>query len=144
MLIACPECEKQVSDRAPACNGCGFPVAEHLAEVAQAARIAKARASRERHGEVDCVPCQARGYRHVPVDPDNPEDWAFEWCVLCESTGRVVLCRSSDGYYAVPAPEVEPFIAGDVDADERRIFHLGEEPPPPHRFPKAGKAHKEE
>jgi hypothetical protein len=25
-LIACPECEKQVSDKAPTCHGCGTPI----------------------------------------------------------------------------------------------------------------------
>ncbi len=25
-LIACPECNKQVSDQAPACPHCGFPI----------------------------------------------------------------------------------------------------------------------
>lgn len=31
-LIACPECAKQVSDQAPACPGCGFPIARGQAE----------------------------------------------------------------------------------------------------------------
>ena len=32
VLIACPECERKVSDRAKACPDCGFPVSEHVAE----------------------------------------------------------------------------------------------------------------
>lgn len=28
MLISCPECGKQISDKATACPGCGYPVAE--------------------------------------------------------------------------------------------------------------------
>jgi hypothetical protein len=31
-LIACPECEKPVSTEAHACPGCGYPVAEKLAQ----------------------------------------------------------------------------------------------------------------
>ena len=30
MLISCPECGKQVSDKATACPGCGYPAAEIL------------------------------------------------------------------------------------------------------------------
>jgi membrane protein YdbS with pleckstrin-like domain len=33
-LVACPECGRQVSNAAPACPGCGFPVASRLAEEA--------------------------------------------------------------------------------------------------------------
>lgn len=29
-LIPCPECDKEVSDRARACPNCGFPVAEEI------------------------------------------------------------------------------------------------------------------
>jgi len=28
-LIACPECEKEVSDKAPTCPNCGAPIAAH-------------------------------------------------------------------------------------------------------------------
>ena len=30
MLISCPECHKQVSDKAAACPNCGYPVGEML------------------------------------------------------------------------------------------------------------------
>lgn len=30
MLITCPECGKQISDKAVACPGCGYPVAEMM------------------------------------------------------------------------------------------------------------------
>ncbi len=30
MLIACPECAKQVSDKAAACPNCGYPVEEMM------------------------------------------------------------------------------------------------------------------
>lgn len=29
-LISCPECEKQISDKAEICIGCGFPIREYL------------------------------------------------------------------------------------------------------------------
>ncbi len=31
-LIHCPECDKEVSDRAKACPNCGFPIADYLQE----------------------------------------------------------------------------------------------------------------
>ena len=31
-IIQCPECRTDVSDKAPACPKCGFPVASHAAE----------------------------------------------------------------------------------------------------------------
>lgn len=30
MLLTCPECQRQVSDKAAFCPGCGYPVAEIL------------------------------------------------------------------------------------------------------------------
>ena len=102
MLVSCPECNQRVSDQARACPGCGFPIAEHTAQQRAAERASAARQAREHIGTVDCVPCKARGFRQVPVDPENPEgDWLFEWCVTCDYTGRVALCQSLDGYYAV-------------------------------------------
>jgi hypothetical protein len=38
-LVACPECEANVSDRAVACVKCGFPVAEGIQEQLKAAAI---------------------------------------------------------------------------------------------------------
>ena len=45
MLIACPECEHRVSDRAPSCPSCGFPIAEEMAKLAAAQAAEQARAS---------------------------------------------------------------------------------------------------
>lgn len=33
MLIACPDCGRQVSDKAAACPGCGYPVSEMLSRM---------------------------------------------------------------------------------------------------------------
>lgn len=47
MLIPCPECEREASDRARACPHCGFPIAEEigraLAEVTGHDRLRSAR-----------------------------------------------------------------------------------------------------
>ena len=31
-LIKCPECGKEISDKADVCIGCGFPIKKHLEE----------------------------------------------------------------------------------------------------------------
>lgn len=135
MLISCPECERQVSDRAAACPGCGFPIADHVAaEAAQAARAAERR-SRAREGEVDCVACEARGFRMV--EPEGGGGQVFAWCAACEHSGRVPLCRSTDGYFAVAWGKLEAFLQGEVDAGGD-VHALGAERPTGHRYPQAG------
>ena len=139
MLLPCPECEREVSDKAEACPGCGFPIAKHVAQQTQEKRAAHVRGTRKQIGEVDCVPCEARGYRRFPfTTADGEEEWGFDWCVVCECSGRVVLCEAEDGYYAVGFAQVDGFLTGFVEADDTTVFHLGDEKPTEHRFPKAG------
>jgi hypothetical protein len=49
-LVACPECDKPVSDQAPLCPYCGYPVAEMIQEMRKeaAARMAARRAAAAR------------------------------------------------------------------------------------------------
>lgn len=131
MLVACPECEHQVSDRARACPGCGFPIAEHVQHLAEQDARARDRATREACGEVDCRRCDARGFHTVA---DN----AFAWCRICEHTGRLTLVRSGRGYFAVARLHVEAFVAGARDEGDEHVVFLGSDPPPPHRYPEAG------
>jgi hypothetical protein len=135
MLISCPECERQVSDRAVACPGCGFPIAAQVAaEAARAARAAE-RSARERVGEVDCAACEARGFRMV--EPEGGGGQAFAWCSVCEHSGRVPLCKSTDGFFAVPWAKLEAFLRGELDAGDD-VRALGAEAPKGHRYPQAG------
>lgn len=145
MLIACPECERKVSDRAKACPDCGFPVAEHFAEQ-QAARDRQARlASRERVGEVDCPVCEARGFvQFEGKDEAGEARPMFSWCVDCKHSGRVHLCRDSAGYYALSLARLDAFLAGDLDAGDEGVAFLGTEPPAGHRYAQAGKIYEEE
>jgi hypothetical protein len=136
MLVTCPDCGQKVSDRARACPGCGFPIAEHLAEQVLADALATCRTSRTVLGEVDCVPCEARGFRTIPATPDAPA--LFEWCSVCEHTGRVTRVRSSRGWFAVARLEVERFVGGARDEDGVLVRFLGPTEPPPHRYPKPG------
>jgi len=136
MLVTCPECGQKVSDRARACPGCGFPIAEHIAEQALVDALATCRTTRAVLGEVDCVPCEARGFRTIPATTDSPA--LFEWCHVCEHTGRVALCRSTRGYFAVARIEVDGFVGGSREEDGDLVRFLGPTEPPPHRYPKAG------
>lgn len=131
MLIPCPECERSVSDRAPTCPGCGFPIAAHVAELAATAELDRDRKTREVTGEVDCQGCEARGFTHGAD--------GFAWCRTCEHTGRVVLCRSTRGYFAVARLHVDRFLAGERDDGDPIVVFLGTEPPAAHRYPAAGR-----
>jgi hypothetical protein len=135
MLISCPECERQVSDRAVACPACGFPIAEHVAAEAARAARAEERSTREHVGEVDCVACEARGFRMV--EPEGGGGQMFAWCVVCEHSGRVPLCRSTDGFFAVSWGTLDAFLRGEVDAGGD-VRALGAERPKGHRYPQAG------
>jgi len=139
MLITCPDCTREVSDRARACPGCGFPIAEHVAERA-AEQIAIAdRSSRVQVGEVDCTTCAARGFRTFAVEePGGKTSEVFEWCRVCEHTGRVTLCRSTRGFFGVARLHVEAFLAGTRDDADEFVVFLGTAEPPPHRYPEAG------
>ncbi len=139
MLITCPDCAREVSDRAQACPGCGFPIAEHVAEAAKLRVRDEDRRARERIGEVDCAICLARGFRTIPVpEADGNTSEVFEWCRVCEHTGRVTLCKSPRGWYAVARVHVQAFVAGTRDEGDDFVVFLGAAEPPPHRYPEAG------
>jgi hypothetical protein len=139
MLVTCPDCSREISDRARTCPGCGFPIAEHLAEVAQQRVLAEDRSAREHVGEVDCAICLARGFRTIPfTEPDGSTSEGFEWCRVCEHTGRVTLCKSPRGYFAVARLHVDAFVAGTRDDGDDFVVFLGTAEPPPHRYPEAG------
>jgi RecJ-like exonuclease len=129
--MPCPECERSVSDRAPTCPNCGFPIAAHVAESFAVAQREHDRASRAHVGEVDCPGCEARGFVRGPE--------GFEWCGVCEHTGRVVLCRSARGYFAVARLHVAPFVAGLRDDGDTGIVYLGAHAPAAHRYPAPGR-----
>jgi hypothetical protein len=135
MLVACPECERRVSDRAVACPDCGFPVSEHFAAARKAADAADARKSRREIGAVDCVRCEARGFRMFTEMVDGKETQLFAWCTVCAHTGRAVLCEASNGFFAVARSEVARFLAGEAEPDGEDIQHLGTERPTGFRYP---------
>lgn len=139
MLVRCPECNRDVSDRAASCPQCGFPIAEHLAAQAEQRRRDEDRASRAAVGEVDCTICLARGFRTIPlVLADGKQREQFEWCRVCEHTGRVTLVKSARGYFAVARLHVEPFVAGSRDEGDDFVVFLGAGEPAPHKYPEAG------
>ncbi len=139
MLLSCPECNRDVSDRATACPQCGFPIAEHLRDAAEQRRQAEERSSRAAIGEVDCTICLARGFRTISLPlPDGRQREQFDWCGVCEHTGRVTLCKSSRGYFAVARVHVEAFVAGTREVGDDLVVFLGPNEPPPHRYPSPG------
>ena len=138
MLVSCPECAREVSDRAVACPTCGFPIAAELAAATAASARASDRDGRVQVGEVDCPSCEARGFRTFDeTQQDGRVSQSFAWCDRCEHTGRVVLARSSRGFYAVSANELDAFLAGTLDEGEHATF-IGTNPPSGHRYPAAG------
>ena len=134
MLVTCPDCERQVSDRAPACPGCGFPIAEHMRAAALANERTADRGSRAHAGIVDCVRCEARGF----YTEKNAVGDEYSWCRVCEHTGRVALCRSDRGWFAVARRVVDAFVASEMDDGGEEIVFLGAAAPPAHRYPTAG------
>lgn len=135
MLIECPDCGRKVSDRAAACPDCACPVAEVVAKQAAQepsppqghASFASSRATLER--AVDCPKCEARGWH-----------WASEgqvmWCIPCEATGRIVLCRADDGFYAVAEYAIARFLSGELHPPQSGVvFYLGPDEPSAHRYP---------
>jgi zinc ribbon protein len=134
MLVSCPECAREISDRAKTCPGCGFPIADEIA-AREAAKVGD-RGERKHIGEVDCPTCEARGFRTFDgVDETGRTVKAFDWCERCDHTGRVALVQSTRGYYAVVLAMVEAFVAGEEDEGEHAKF-LGANAPGPHRYPK--------
>jgi hypothetical protein len=135
MLVSCPECAREISDRAKTCPACGFPIAEEIA-ARQAAKLGD-RGERKHIGEVDCPRCEARGFRTFDAIEEitGRNIKAFDWCERCEHTGRVALVQSPRGYYAVALAMLDMFIAGEHDEGDHAKF-LGPNPPGPHRYPK--------
>ena len=144
VLLPCPECGKQISDRASACPGCGFPIAEHLATERETKAVESDRSTREQVGEVDCPHCEARGFITGSQKSDSGEDkMNFRWCTACEHSGRVALVKSERGFWAVAHEHVDAFVAGTIDTHEEIVL-LGRDAPAKHRYAKAGKRVKEE
>ena len=140
MLIACPECAHEVSDRAAACPKCGFPIAEHVAEQRAAEAAVTERQSR-RHTETktDCSPCKGRGFVvHEWTDEAGTTTQGFEWCVRCHESGHVPVVESSGGYWAVAIDHVEAFVRGEIGPESPHVTALGSEPPAPPSYPPAG------
>ncbi|HLT35248.1 MAG TPA: hypothetical protein VK034_03160 [Enhygromyxa sp.] len=140
MLIPCPECERQVSDRARACPDCGFPVAEHVAEQREQARRQALIESRERVGEIDCPACEARGFvSFTETNEDGVAEQLFSWCSDCKHSGRVHQCRDLDGYYAVSYAALEGFLGGTLGREHPGVVFVGAERVVEHRYAQAGK-----
>jgi len=141
MLIACPECAHEVSDRAPACPKCGFPIAEHMAELrGQQAAEAERQSRRTTGHETDCGPCKGRGFRMLEwLDERGEARQGFEWCAACNETGRLPVVQSTGGYWSVAIAHVEAFVRGELPTDSPHVTALGPEPPPPPSYPAAGK-----
>jgi hypothetical protein len=151
MLIPCPECERQVSDRARACPDCGFPVSEHVEGQREAQRRQAVVESRERVGEIDCPRCEARGFvNFTEVDEEGVSRQLFAWCVGCKHSGRVHQCRDLDGFHAVSFAALEAWLAGtfepgegegegEADPSASWVVSLGPEPVVEHRYSKSGK-----
>ena len=145
MLIPCPECARQVSDRAKACPDCGFPVSEHVAEQRELARQKLVLDSRERVGEIDCPRCEARGFVNFSeTNEDGETEQLFSWCSDCKHSGRVHQCRDLDGYYAVSLAALEGFLSGALGREAAGVVFVGTELVVGHRYPQAGKTWDEE
>ena len=140
MLIACPECAHEVSDRAPSCPKCGFPIAEHVAEqraVDAAERERTTRTLTEAH--TDCAPCKGRGFvMFEGTDERGGKSQGFCWCERCQEKGRLPVVQSTGGYFAVAVDHVETFIAGELGVDSEHVTALGPESPPPPSYPPPG------
>jgi hypothetical protein len=93
------------------------------------AHLEALRSRRSLEREVDCPKCEARGFYRC-------EDGFAEWCIVCEHTGRLVLCSANDGYYAVARYAVARFLAGELMPGKSGVvFYLGEQEPRGHRYP---------
>lgn len=140
MLIPCPECERQVSDRAKACPECGFPISEHVAEQRELERRQALIESRERVGEIDCPRCEARGFMSfTETNEDGETEQLFAWCSDCKHSGRVHRCRDLDGFYAVSYAALEGFLGGTLGRDADGVAFVGTEQVVEHRYTQAGK-----
>ena len=139
MLIECPECGRKVSDRAAACPDCAFPIADELRAAREREAAERERSSRVRDGEVDCAACEARGFQMFEkVDDTGVRRQEFSWCRRCQHSGRVALCRSEAGYFAVAWACLDAFLAGEDGASDEGALALGDERPDGHRYPVMG------
>jgi len=133
MLITCPECTHEVSDRAAACPKCGYPIAEDLAEQRAAADAELERTSRRRTDAfTNCLPCKGRGFEMIAwTDDEGREKQSFTWCERCDETGRVSVVHSAGGYWSVANASVDAFVAGEIGTDSPEVISHGTEAPPP-------------
>jgi hypothetical protein len=139
MLVPCPECGREVSDRAHACIGCGFPIAEHFAAAKAQREQLEDRATRSVVGETDCPTCEARGFVLDGRPSETPT--GFQWCDACEHTGRVALVESKLGHWAVAHAGLTAFLEGG-DSDVDGITFLGKDAPTGHRYRTSGPRHR--
>jgi len=142
MLIACPECAHEVSDRAPACPTCGFPISEHVAEQRAAEQAEQERTSRSPTGSyTDCQPCEGRGFRMIDwTDERGQPGRGFTWCESCRESGRLPVVESPAGFFAVAVEHVDAFVAGELPTSSAYVTALGSEAPPPPTYPAPGLA----
>jgi len=130
-LIECPDCGRKVSDRASTCPDCACPVSEVVAEMRVKSDRERVAQTREMLDEtVDCPRCEARGFY-------SGDEGHYIWCVACEHTGRLVLGKAEDGYYAVARYATERFLAAEIHPGSSGVVFFLEKKPPGHRFPKA-------
>jgi hypothetical protein len=109
-----------------------------VAAAAAAEARAEDRKTRAVQGDTDCVVCKARGFVTFRfANEDGEQRDGFSWCEICEHTGRVALCHSRDGYWAVRRSRLADFLGGEIDAHETDVVALGENPPPA-RYPASG------
>ena len=144
MLLPCPECGREVSDRAKACPTCGFPIVDELAAKARDNERTADVESRTRVGEVDCPDCNARGFVMTKIEhADGSKGEGFLWCAQCQHSGRVHLFESTRGSWAVAMTREEAFIEGATAAEDGIAF-LGNDVPAGHRYDTAGRRHSED
>lgn len=93
-LINCPECAKEISDKADACPSCGFPVARTLAAAVSESKVTV----------VECLGCHeqipldeelcphcglfnSQKYKHLqPEEPEEQQHTHAVKCPRCRST----------------------------------------------------------
>ena len=135
-LIECPDCERKISERARECPDCMCPVAEVIAEKRAEQVRQESLQTRERTDrEVDCPKCEARGVYKC-------EDGYAEWCVPCEHTGRLVLCKSSAGWFGVALYAVDRFLSGELHPESSGVVFTIEKEPTRFRYSEAAERNK--
>ncbi len=140
MLIACPDCSREISDRAASCLQCGFPIAEHFAEQRAAKKAEAERRNRTAlDRETDCPLCTGRGFEMSSwKDEAGQARQGFSWCDECNHSGHLPVFSSDAGHFAVALAHVDAFLAGTIDASSSHVFELGPDLPALPTLPKAG------